>query len=145
MAGAEYTQIMNLTPQEIFEVVVDYDRYADFLPMIKESKIIKRESDTIVLCRFVASMIKEFEYTLRLEQTPYEKTRWTYVEGSFKDNTGGWDFVPINANQVKVTYRVEIDFGFLVPKIVANQIVGSSLPSMLRTMEKRALQLRSAP
>ncbi|MBN2053920.1 SRPBCC family protein [bacterium] len=142
MAGAEYSHVMKATPEEIFSVVVDYERYPDFLGMVKEAEILDHESENVVICRFVADVVKEFEYVLRLEHAPFEWTEWTYVRGAFKDNSGGWRFIPVKDGETRVIYRAAIDFGFLVPKIIARQVVNSSLPSMVKTVEKRVLALR---
>lgn len=128
---------MKAPAEVVYEVVTDYESYPEFLPMIKETEILERQ-DNVVVCKFSIFVVKNFEYVLRLEHDPPHKTRWTYVRGDFKNSEGGWDFEPIDEVSCRVTYSVDMDMGFFVPKIISKQVVSASLPSMLTSIQKRA-------
>lgn len=138
MDFVEQNIIIDAPPEKVFEVVTDYESYPDFLDMVVDAEILDKPEDNVVICRFEVRIIKTFSYTLRLVHYPYEKTEWTYVEGAFKDNRGGWEFIPLDdGTKTKAIYKVAIDFGFAVPKMIANMLVNSSLPSMLKAFKKR--------
>jgi len=139
MAGASREITMDARPETVFRVVTDYEAYPEFIEEIVESEILSR-SERSVECRFLAEVAKKrFQYTLHLEHTPFEKTRWHLIAGDFKQNTGGWDFVPLDDSvRTHVKYTVEIDLGMFIPKFIVNTLVGANMPKMLEAVKKRA-------
>jgi coenzyme Q-binding protein COQ10 len=139
MAGASREIEVEARPETVFRIVTDYEAYPEFIDEIVESEILT-SADHLVECRFVAEIAKKrFQYTLRLEHRPFERTRWTLLSGDFKQNTGGWDFRPVDEGiRTHVTYTVEIDLGLLIPKFIVNTLVGANMPKMLEAVKKRA-------
>ena len=141
MAGASREIEIDAKPQTVFEVVTAYESYPELFDEIVEAEVLSR-TDRIVECRFGVEIAKKrFTYTLRLEQTPFEKTRWSLIAGDFKKNNGGWDFRPLDGgSRTHVTYTVEIDLGMFIPQFIVNSLVGASMPKMLDTVKRRAEQ-----
>jgi ribosome-associated toxin RatA of RatAB toxin-antitoxin module len=139
MAGASREIEIDARAETIFRVVTDYESYPEFIDEIVQAEVLS-DSASGVLCRFVAEVAKKrFQYTLRLQHAPFERTRWSLVEGDFQRNDGGWDFRPIgDGRRTHVTYQVEIELGMLIPKFIINSLVGANMPKMLEAVRRRA-------
>jgi ribosome-associated toxin RatA of RatAB toxin-antitoxin module len=139
MAGATRQIEVAARPETVFRVVTDYESYPQFIDEIVEAEILAQSGDDVD-CRFLAEIAKKrFQYTLRLQHTPFERTRWTLIDGDFKQNSGGWDFQAIqDGNRTHVVYTVEIDLGLFIPKFIVNTLVGANMPKMLEAVKQRA-------
>jgi ribosome-associated toxin RatA of RatAB toxin-antitoxin module len=139
MAGASREIVVDAAPETVFGVVTDYEAYPQFIDEIVEAEILSRSARGVD-CRFLAEIAKKrFQYTLRLEHTPFERTRWELIEGDFKQNSGGWDFRSLEGGRsTHVRYTVEIDLGMFIPKFVVNTLVGANMPKMLAAVKARA-------
>lgn len=138
MPSATKTVSIRASAKRLFEIVTDYEHYPELFSYMKAVRVLSRSDDNRVQeVSFHLSMIKDFRYTLRIEHTPFTETNWTYLEGDFKDSTGGWKFEE-DGETTRVTYAVSMDFGFAVPGFIARKLVEGSLPAMLNAVRKRA-------
>lgn len=142
MPGAQSSIVMDVPPKAIYDVVLDFESYPEFLKDVKDASVEKKGAK--IIATFEISVIKRIRYTLAFTTVPAKKVTWTFVKGDlFKDNRGSWDFQEVKKGQTKTTYAVEVDFGFPVPGMITNKLVGSNLPDMLRRFKERAESLAS--
>ena len=140
MQGAGSSIVIDVPPKVIYDIVLDFENYTDFLPDVKDAVIEKKGKPTVAT--FEISVIKKIRYTLSFNATPHKKIAWTFVKGDlFKDNRGAWEFKEIKKGKTEATYHLEVDFGFAVPSLITNKLVGSSLPTMLKRFKDRAESL----
>jgi ribosome-associated toxin RatA of RatAB toxin-antitoxin module len=140
MPGASTSIVMDVPVKVIFDVVVDFENYSEFLPDVKKASVAKKGK--YLRADFEISVIKTVRYTLDFSIIPNKKVSWTFVEGDlFKDNTGEWTFEEIKKGQTKVTYVIDVDFGLFVPSIITKKLVGSNLPTMMKRFKDRAESL----
>lgn len=140
MPGASSSIIIEAPPKVIYDVVLDFENYPDFLPDVKNAVVEKKGKQTIAT--FEISVIKKIHYTLSFATVPPKKISWSFVKGDlFKDNRGSWELKELKKGQTEALYQVEVDFGFPVPSLITNKLVGSNLPSMLKRFKERAESL----
>lgn len=136
---AKRTEIMDVELDALWDVITDYEGYADFVEGLSKTKILKREGNDVYVEYHVNMMLKNFKYVLVHREKPKKGLVWEMVEGDFfKYNNGSWDLKEKGKGKVEATYTVEVGLPLLVPKAVVNTLVGSSLPSMLKNFEARA-------
>lgn len=140
MPGATTSILIHVPPKVIYEVVFDFEKYPEFLPDVKSVGIEKKGKQ--VTADFEISVIKRIHYTLAFLAVPHKKIAWDFVKGDlFKANKGHWEFEEVKKGQTKATYHIEVDFGFLVPSMITNKLVGSNLPTMMKRFKERAEDL----
>lgn len=140
MPGATTSIIIDVPPKVIYDVVLDFEKYPEFLPDVKNVDVEKKGKQ--LFATFEISVIKKIKYTLHFTTEPAKKVVWTFAQGGFfKDNHGYWQFEEIKKGQTRATYHVEVDFGFMVPSMITNKLVGSNLPTMLKRFKERAESL----
>ncbi len=120
----------------LYDVVLNFEKYPEFLPDAKKVTTLKTKPLTV---SFEISVIKKVRYTLSFKTIPGKKISWSFVEGDFfKDNHGSWLFEEVKKGQTKATYHIEVDFGLFVPSIITDKLAGRSLPKMMERFKKRA-------
>ncbi len=140
MPGASTSILIDVPPRVIYDVVTDFESYPEFLPDVK--RVLMEKKSKGCQASFEISVIKKIHYTLDFVFTPNKKVVWSFVKGDlFKDNKGQWLFEEVKKGQTKATYHVEVDFGFMVPSLITNKLVGSNLPAMMKRFKERAENL----
>ncbi|MGE0634030.1 MAG: type II toxin-antitoxin system RatA family toxin [Pseudobdellovibrionaceae bacterium] len=136
MAGTSHTEVFNCTPQEVFNIIKDYEKYPEFLAEVKKCKVLKTEGNR-KLVEFSVSVVKSFTYTIWLtEKEPTELT-WEFASGDiFKSQKGHWKLKE-EAGKTRVEYAVEAEFKMFMPGAIAKTLVSVNLPAMMSAYHKR--------
>ena len=138
MPGATRAVVINTPVEKVFAVIKDYERYPEFLPEVKSTRISNRQGDEVDV-QYEVDVLKKIRYTLRLKEEPPNRISWTFVEGELmRDNRGHWLLEDLGGGKTRATYNIEMKLGPLVPKSIVNVLVDSSLPKMLEAFKKRA-------
>ncbi len=137
MASAETTETFNCTPKEFYDLVSDFEKYPEFLNEVKKVKILKK-SGTNIEMEYTVSVLKTFSYKLKAQLKEPNSVRFQYTEGDvFKSMNGAWDIQPEGKDKCKVNYKVEANFGLLVPGAIAKTLVSVNLPMMIASFKTR--------
>lgn len=124
----------------VFKVIRDFASYPEFLTTTEEAKERKLKSGIHV--DFTLQVIKSINYTLKFDIEEPNKVEWTLVKGDLmKKNSGSWHLTKISDNITEAIYRIDVDFGWLVPKMIVEQLTKTQLPETLDAFKKRAEQL----
>ena len=139
MAGANHTTVFNVPLDILWDVITDYEGYADFVEGLESIEVTKRQGKVTVANYTVSMFGKKVRYTLKHTEVPKKSLKWTMLEGEFfKHNDGGWDLKPLGDDKVEATYTVDVGFPLLVPKAIVNTLTGTQLPTMMKAFEERA-------
>ena len=138
MPGATRSVIIDAPADRVFDVIVDYDRYADFLPEVKEVRSADRRGNEVDV-HYGIDLVKRIHYTLHMIEDRPRSVRWSFVRGELmRDNKGSWTLEPTPDGKTRATYAIEVGVGPLVPRSIVNALVDQSLPKMLEAFKKRA-------
>lgn len=143
MAQASTTVVIPVSQSHMWSVITDYEKYNQFVSSTKDVKILSETPGQRQIKYNIELLGKDIFYTLKhIEEAP-SKMSWSLVEGNImKVSNGGWNLKPISPEETEVTYSLELEFKIYVPGFVLNNLVKSTLPSMLKEFEKRALELK---
>jgi coenzyme Q-binding protein COQ10 len=140
MAKASRTQTFNVDINKIYDVIVDYNSYPDFVLGVNEIEVLV-ESDTGAKVQYSIDMIKKLTYVLDLKHDKPNKVSWSFNSGDlFKVNEGSWTLKDNGDGTTEVTYEIELAIKGFIPgaKMIVNKLTETSLPSMMSSYEKRA-------
>lgn len=139
MAGASRSIVVNAPPEKVYDIVIAYDRYPEWLPEVKTIRTSDRKGNEVKVHYEVDFKIKTIRYTILAREERPTRMSWSFIEGEvMKDNKGSWVLEPEGEGRTKVTYNVEVAVGPLVPKSILNTLVDQSLPKMLEAVKRRA-------
>jgi len=141
MAKASRSITIDVDPEFFYSIVVDFDKYPEFVKDLKKVKILK-QSDNEWTVQFQIHIIKKMDYTLNLKGEPGKHLRWSLAKKGFmKRNDGAWDLKEIGENKIEATYSAEVDLGLLAPKSIVNMLLSTNFPNMLKAFKARAEDL----
>ena len=67
MAGATRSIVINTTMEKMFAVIVDYEKYPEFLPEVKKIRLSNRRGNEVDV-QYEAEIVKIIKYKLRLKE-----------------------------------------------------------------------------
>ncbi|MBI3555377.1 MAG: SRPBCC family protein [Deltaproteobacteria bacterium] len=145
MAEASKTIVMEAPRDRIWEVIVDYQQYPEFVDGAQRVKIISRDVGKARIEYGIQLLGKDITYTLDHFEDGPGSMRWELIESNIlKGNTGSWKLKDLGGGRTEVTYSLGLDFKIYVPGMILNGLVKSSLPKMLESFEKRTKKVMSS-
>lgn len=138
MPRAERTIEVDAPPEVLRAVILDFPRYADFLPGTESATVISEEPAAWEV-RFVIRVIRQLEYVLRLTAPDDRTITWSLVEGPFRSNEGGWCLEPLDGGaRTRATYWLDVQVGMYVPGAIVRSLTDKSLPDTLARFRAEA-------
>lgn len=131
----------------VYDVIVDYGRYPEFVPGIKACRVLAGGPGKRVEYELDLG-IKRFKYVLRHEEERPRKVTWSLLSGELmKVSNGSWE-LHAEGDRTRAHYSVEILISKppLVPQAVIDKISEEltkvNLPRNLHAFKARAESLR---
>ena len=138
MAKVSLTKDLNVDQNQLFQAIVDYEKYPEFISEIKSAKVISENPKRV---QFTLELMKTFDYVLEFKETTPTDVSWKLVESNlFKKNSGGWK-IKKKGDKISATYSLDVEFGFLAPSFIVNKMVKKDLPKMIQQFEDRVKEL----
>ena len=138
MATATRTEVVDVDINKLYDVIVDYAKYPDFVDGVSAVKVIS-QNDTSAKVEYSVNMIKSFKYTLATTQSKPSTISWTLDSGDlFKKNNGEWKLKDLGNGKTEVTYTLEVDFKMFAPNSILTALTQKNLPIMMESFFKRA-------
>jgi coenzyme Q-binding protein COQ10 len=137
MAKAERSIVIHAPPEKVFAVILDYEKYPEFLPEVKKVKIEFGSGNVKEVTYTVDIKAKVITYTLKHTARPPNELAWTMVRGEMmKGNDGAWVLEAVPEG-TEATYKIDLKLGALVPSMVERMLAEQSLPGLLANFKKR--------
>ncbi|UIJ43849.1 type II toxin-antitoxin system RatA family toxin [Sphingomonas cannabina] len=138
------TRQLPYTPEQMFDLVADVGRYAEFLPWVTAIRV---RSDSAT--QMVADMIVGFKglretFTSKVEKVRPEQIHVDYLEGPLKYLHNDWRFRPDGQGGTLVEFAVDFAFKNRVFEMLAGQVFDRALRKMIGAFEARAAVLYGA-
>lgn len=135
------TRHLPYSPEQMFDLVADVARYAEFLPWVTATRV-RSNSDT----QMVADMIVGFKglretFTSKVEKQRPGHLRVDYLEGPLRHLTNDWIFRPDGQGGCLVEFCVDFAFKNRVFEMLAGQVFDRALRKMINAFEDRAAAL----
>jgi coenzyme Q-binding protein COQ10 len=143
MAAVTKEILIDAPVDRVFDVIVDYPRYPEFVPGIRACRVLPGAGEKRVEYELDLG-IKRIRYVLgHLEERP-RKVSWSLVSGELmKVSNGAWELRP-EGERTHATYTVEIQISKppLVPQVVmdkvSDELTRVQLPRTLEAFKARA-------
>lgn len=138
------TRRLPYTPEQMYDLVADVGRYADFLPWVSAIRV-RQDSDTLM----IADMIVGFKglretFTSRVEKSRPARIHVDYLDGPLKYLRNEWAFRSDGQGGSLVDFAVDFAFKNKVFEMLAGQMFDRALRKMISAFEDRAAVLYAA-
>jgi coenzyme Q-binding protein COQ10 len=142
---AEVTKeiVIDAPLERFYDLVVDYERYPEFVPGIKRCRILGAGADKRVEYELDLG-VKRIRYVLRMVEERPARVAWSLVSGEWmKVSNGSWSLTD-EGGRTRALYSVEIQIARppLVPQAivdrVSDELTRIQLPKTLDAFKARA-------
>ena len=132
------------TPRQMYDLVVDVQKYPDFLPWCVAARIRTRD-ETVMVADLVIGfkMIRE-RYTSRVVMQDGRRLDIAYTDGPFKYLNNHWIFEDAPGGTM-VDFYIDFEFRSKILQSVMGVLFNEAVRAMIGAFEKRARQLYSHP
>ncbi len=141
-------QIVPYTPEQLFDLVADVDKYPQFLPWCVASRIRSRTE-----CELVADLTIGFgpfreSFTSRVTLDRPHRVKVRYQNGPFRYLNNQWDFIPHargTAVGTEVAFFVDFEFRSRILQAAIGVVFNEAVRRMVNAFLKRARDVYGAP
>jgi ribosome-associated toxin RatA of RatAB toxin-antitoxin module len=138
MANATRTEVVEVDINKLYEVIVDYAKYPEFVDGVSGIKVLA-QNDTSAKVEYSLNIIKSFKYIINTKMEKPTSVKWSLDSGDlFKKNDGEWKLKDLGNGKTEVTYSLDIDFKLFAPSSVLSALTEKNLPVMMQSFFKRA-------
>lgn len=110
MTTVKRQMTVSYTPEQMYELVNDVQRYPEFVPAcVNSDKQIINDDEVEASLEFARSGLHK-SFTTRNTLTPYERIDIKLVNGPFKHLEGLWYFSPTESGGCRVELDLEFEF-----------------------------------
>ncbi|MGV3457735.1 type II toxin-antitoxin system RatA family toxin [Sphingomonas sp.] len=137
------TRRLPYTPEQMYDLVADVGRYAEFLPWVSAVRVRSNSETEMVADLMVGFKGLRETFTSRVQKQRPGHIRVEYLEGPLKHLHNDWKFRPDGEGGVLVDFEVDFSFKNRVFEMLAGQVFDRALRMMIGAFEQRAAALYS--
>jgi ribosome-associated toxin RatA of RatAB toxin-antitoxin module len=137
-------------PQELFDVVTDFDHYTDWIRDLKAVEVLSRDDEgraTEVRYR-AAAMGRSTSYTLQYDYSEApQKLPWRLVQGDIMRRLdGAYEFLPVpdDPDRTDVVYHLTVELVVPLPGFVKRRAESKIMHNALRELKAHVEQPTTA-
>lgn len=144
MKGAQHSIEISATPEQVWDLIVDFESYPSFVPNQIAARVIsksdpKGDPKSEWRVEFELQIAKKLRYTLDLGGERGRSLRWHLVDGDMmKTNEGGWTLTGLPDGTTRATYEISVELKGFVPASVTNLLMQRTLPANLKAFKDEA-------
>jgi coenzyme Q-binding protein COQ10 len=132
------------TPEQLFALVADIERYPEFLPWCVGARIRERQPELVVADLVIGFKMFRERFTSRVALDPPRQIDVAYAEGPFRYLNNHWSFTPVPGG-CRVDFFVDFAFKSRLMQRVIEMLFGEAVRRMVGAFEKRARALYGGP
>jgi coenzyme Q-binding protein COQ10 len=137
-------RVLPYTPEQLFALVADIERYPEFLPWCIGARIKERQPNLVVADLIIGFRVFRERFTSRVVLDPPGKIDVTYAEGPFRYLDNHWTFERAPEG-CRIGFFVDFEFKSRLMQKVIEVLFSEAVRRMVGAFEKRACDLYGAP
>ena len=145
MTRHEESRTLPYTPQQMFNLVADIEKYPEFLPWCHAARFRKRESqgeqERVEADLIISFLAFREKFGSRVTIDPNSQTiDVEYLDGPFKTLKNNWKFTPVSEG-VQIDFFVEFEFRSRILEGVIGKVFDQAMRRIITAFEDRAFKL----
>ena len=146
MPSFKQSKILPYSAKQMFDLVIDIEKYSEFLPWCKNARIISKISPENIQAELLINFKNFFEkYTSDVQFSRLENGEYfvdvVAIKGPFKSLINKWQFIPMDQNQCLVEFYLEFEFNSKILSKMFSAIFHNATQKMMSAFEDRAKKL----
>jgi coenzyme Q-binding protein COQ10 len=150
MRSHRETRILPYTPDQVFDLVADVEKYPQFLPWCTACRINRRESEAVFIADLAIGfkMVRE-TFTSRVTVERPHQVKVQYIDGPFRHLINTWTFhsaaTPTGTPATRVEFFLEFEFRSRILQSIIGVLFEEAVRRMVAAFETRAAHLYASP
>lgn len=143
MARAERTETFDVPATKMYQAIIDYKSYPEFVDGVESVDIADQSKDGATVTMNL-NLIKKISYKIKLSHQENKEVSWNLVSGDImKVNNGRWTLKDLGNGKTEVTYSLEVELKGFLPGLgmIEKTLVSTNLPTAMKSFAKRAASL----
>nr|WP_298413884.1 type II toxin-antitoxin system RatA family toxin [uncultured Halomonas sp.] len=132
MPTVNRSALVRHSPQAMFDLVNDFERYPEFLPGCRRTRLIERDENHLIGELTLGKAGVEQSFTTRNDLYEPERIELSLVNGPFKHMRGRWLFMPMGQEACKVSLEMNFEF--------SNRLLGMAFGKLFNQMAKQQVE-----
>jgi coenzyme Q-binding protein COQ10 len=137
-------RVLPYTPEQLFALVADIERYPEFLPWCAGARIRERGPNLVVADLIIGFRMVRERFTSRVSLEPPQRIDVAYAEGPFRHLNNHWSFSP-DPGGCRVGFFVDFEFKSRLLQRLIEVLFSEAVRRMVGAFERRARDLYGAP
>ena len=134
---------INIEVQTIFNLINQVDKYSDFLPWCKNSKIISDTNNVMIGVITVSKNFADWTFTTKNNYIKNKKINLRLVDGPFSHLNGCWNFSEIDKNNTLIDFNLEYEFSNKMIELTLKPVFSSIMLSILDSFISEAFKIKN--
>jgi coenzyme Q-binding protein COQ10 len=126
------------SPEQLFDLVADVKRYAEFLPWVAAVRIRSNSATETTADLVVGFRALKETFTSKVIKRRPDEIAIDYVEGPLKYLHNSWKFTPDGEGGTRIDFCVDFAFRSRIFETLAGQMFDRALRRMIGAFEERA-------
>ena len=144
------SQTSPYTPQQLFALVADVERYPEFLPWCRAARILERGDNEMLAELMISFNHLSERYTSRVVLTPPENGGMgaidvTMTKGPFEHLINRWRFMPLPSGGTQIDFYLDFAFRSKILEKLIGSVFTKATEKMVSAFKQRADVLYRQP
>lgn len=134
-------RIVPYSPEQMYALVADVQRYPEYLPWLVSSRILKRDERVVVAALEVGFKMVRERFVSHVTLNPPDRIEVKYLEGPFKYLNNHWTFHARPDGGCEIEFYVDFEFRSRMLQMLMGVVFQQAVQRMVSAFEARAQQL----
>lgn len=141
MAGHRERHHLPYTPQQLFDLVADVERYPDFLPWIAATRVVRREGNTVSVEMTVGTTVLRRRFLSKAVLDPPKRIDIRSQDSLFERYDQSWTFQPAENGGAIVEFHIDFEFRSRLIQLLMGAFVEEAARTLVSAFRRRARQV----
>lgn len=130
--------LINFSPSQLYNLVLDIEKYPEFLPWCNDAKILNKSKDTILADLTIKFLTYKEKYTSEVTFIPFKEINVFQRSGPFKYLENSWRFKEIENHSSIVSIELCCEFRSSVLNKLIDQYIDLAMTKIYQAFIDRA-------
>lgn len=145
MPSHERVHIVHYRLEDIYDLIIDIERYPEFLPWISAARIIEETEEMLIADLIIRFKIFSEHYRSRVELIPPKNRKAevnvSLVSGPFSHLYNCWHLEGLKKNETRISFTLDFKFKSALLDNMVGVLFSNACQKMVAAFEGRAKEL----
>lgn len=133
--------LLHYSARQMYDLVVDIERYPEFLNWCSGSRIVERSESQVVASIDISFKGLHRSFTTRNYMDDGRSVRIELVDGPFRTLNGIWNFIELDEHSSKIELDLEFDFSSAFVSRLVGPVFSQIANRQIDAFQRRAGQV----